>query len=121
MRDVKIWQHVDKKKQGPVIYSSLEGQAKKACSTLVVDELCGDERVTLLTNKLKDQDQFTFEAIKIVENFRRTTSISITDYLAEFEGPKDVIESIDVDIPDVHVAYKLLLINSNIIEEKQTK
>ena len=127
MRDVKIWQHVtnlDRKKQGPVLYRSLEGQAKKACSNLAIEELCGDEGVVLLTNKLKelfakDEDQLTFEAIKKFENFKRTTSMSVTDYLAEFERLKDGIEKYDVNMPDVYMAYKLLL-NSNIGEEKQT-
>ena len=127
MRDVKIWQHVtdlDKKKQGPVLYRSLEGQAKKACSNLAIEELCGDEGVNLLTNKLKelfakDEDQLTFEAIKKFENFRRTTSMTVKDYLAEFERLKDGIEKYDVNMPDVYMAYKLLL-NSNIGEEKQT-
>ena len=105
MRDVKIWQHVtdlDRKKQGPVLYRSLEGQAKKACSNLAIEELCGDEGVVLLTNKLKelfakDEDQLTFEAIKKFENFKRTTSMSVTDYLAEFERLKDGIEKYDVN------------------------
>ena len=64
IRDVKIWQHVtdlDKEKQGPVLWS-LEEQAKKAWSNLAIEELCGDEGVVLLTNKLKelfakDEDQ----------------------------------------------------------------
>ena len=53
-RDIQIWNavtEVDKKKQGPILYRSLEGQAKKACSSIKVEEICAEDGYIKIMDK----------------------------------------------------------------------
>ena len=57
LHEIEIGQCVtelEKKKQGPVIYLLLEGKAQKACKGLDTKSLNADDRIDVLTNKLKE-------------------------------------------------------------------
>ena len=57
LREIEIGQCVtelEKKKQGSVIYLLLEGKAQKACKGLDTKSLNADDRIDVLTNKLKE-------------------------------------------------------------------
>ena len=77
-RDVEIWQAVtelEKKKQGPALYRSLEGQAKKACSNIAVKGICDKDGFNLIMQKLenvfaKDAEQVAFEDCMKFETFK---------------------------------------------------
>ncbi len=126
-RDIEIWKaitSVEKKKQGPILYRSLEGQAKKACSGLKVEDICGDNGYQLIMDKLekvfaKDNEQKAFEDCRKFEIFKRPTEMSIVEYITEFERLYDKIQVHDMKYADGVLAYKLL-INANISEEKQS-
>ena len=126
-RDIEIWKaitSVDVTKQGPILYRSLEGQAKKACSNIPVGDICGDQGYTLLIKKLteifsKDNEQKAFEDCRTFEIFKRPPEMSIVEYITEFERLYDRLKVHDMNYADAVLAYKLL-INANISEEKQS-
>ena len=126
-RDIEIWKaitSVEKKKQGPILYRSLEGQAKKACSNIKVEDICGDNGYELIMDKLekvfaKDNEQKAFEDCRKFEIFKRPPEMTIVEYITEFERLYDKIQVHNMKYADGVLAYKLL-INANISEEKQS-
>ena len=55
--DIEIWQAVtefEETKQGPVLYRSLEGQVKKACSNIAVKDICDKDGFKLIIQKLEN-------------------------------------------------------------------
>ena len=124
-RDVTIWKaitSIEDAKQGPVLYRSLEGQAKKACCNIKVEEICSANGYKLIMDKLaevfeKDQEQELFNRCREFETYKRTNE-SIGQYVSEFERLHERINGDDMKYPDSVLAYKLL-INANISEEKQ--
>ena len=124
-RDVEIWKAItaiEEEKQGPFLYRSLDGQAKKACCNIKITEICSKDGYKLIMDKLtevfeKDQEQDLFEKCRQFETYKRTTE-SITEYVAEFERLHERITGEEMKYPDSVLAYKLL-INANISDEKQ--
>ena len=56
VHEVEVWQCVttlEKKKQGPALYLSLEGKARKGCFDLGVDVLNKDDGVDKLIEKIE--------------------------------------------------------------------
>ena len=125
-RDILIWKAIttiEDVKQGPVLYRSLDGQAKKACSNIKVEDICGAQGYKLIMDRLeevfaKDKEQELFNSCRAFETFQRTPEMSINEYISEFERLYGKLTSEDLKYPDSILAYKLL-INANITEEKQ--
>ena len=125
-RDILIWKEITSipaAKQGPVVYRSLEGQAKKVCSNIKVEEICGTQGYTLIMTKLeevfaKDKEQELFNVCREFETFKRKPDMGINEYITEFERLYGKLNSNNMTYPDSILAYKLL-INANISEEKQ--
>ncbi len=126
-RDIAIWKAVttvEKKTQGPILYRSLEGQAKKACSNIKIEDICSDRGYDLIIEKLtqvfaKDNEQKAFEDCRKFEIFQRSSDMNIVQYITEFERLYDKLQIHDMKYADAVLAYKLL-INANISEEKQS-
>ena len=124
-RDIEIWKvitTIEEEKQGPCLYRSLDGQAKKACCNIKIADICSAEGYQLIMDKLsevfeKDQEQDLFEKCRQFETYKRTSE-SISEYVAEFERLHDRITGEEMKYPDSVLAYKLL-INANISDEKQ--
>ena len=56
LHETEIWQcstDLEKDKQGPVIYLSLDEKIRKTCSDIKVKDLNSDDGVDILINKLK--------------------------------------------------------------------
>ena len=126
VHEVEVWQCVttlEKKKQGPALYLSLEGKARKGCFDLGVDVLNKDDGVDKLIEKLKslyakDKDQAAFLAYKNFETFIRPPTMSIQEYIHEFERLNNKLKAYKMDLPGGVLAYQLLK-NARISEEKQ--
>ena len=126
-REIKIWQCVtdlEKKKQAPAIYLSLEGQARQCCADIKVETLHSDSGVDELIKKLKTlydkgAEQAAFIAYEEFETFQRPPSMSILDYINEFERSNNKIKSKKIELPDAVLAYRLLK-SANVSEQKQT-
>ena len=55
-RDIQVWQaitNIKQAKHGPILYRALEKQAKKACSGIPIEEICGQDGVRLILDKLE--------------------------------------------------------------------
>ena len=124
-RDIEIWKAIttiEEAKQGPCLYRSLDGQAKKACCNIKVADICSAQGYKLIMDKLsevfeKDQEQDLFEKCRQFETYKRTSE-TISEYVAEFERLHERITGEEMKYPDSVLAYKLL-INANISDEKQ--
>ena len=123
----KIWQcltDLETKKQVPAIYLSLEGQAKQCCADIKVETLHSDSGIDELIKKLKTlydkyAEKAAFIAYEEFETFQRPPSMSILDYINEFERRNNKIKSKKIELPDAVLVYRLLK-SANVSEEKQT-
>ena len=127
LREVQIWQAVtdlEAKKQGPAIYLTLEGKARKCCSVISVAELSDDNGVKKLTDKLEalykaDETEIAFRRYEQFETFSRPETMNVVDYINEFERLYNRIEEEQFKLPDGVLAYRLLK-SANMSVEKQT-
>ena len=79
IHEIEMWQLVttiEKAKQGPLVYRSLQGKARKACQALSIEELGSEDGLAKLVAKLKelysaDKDQQMFTAYEKFETFKR--------------------------------------------------
>ena len=77
--ETEIWQclpDLDKDKQGPAVYLSLDKKIRKTCSDIKVKDLNSEDGVNILVNKLislfaKDINQATYLAYDKFKTFKR--------------------------------------------------
>ena len=80
LHETEIWQcltDLEKDKQDPAIYLSLDEKIRKTCSDIKVKDLNSDDGVDILINKLKslfakDSNQAAYLAYDKFENFKKT-------------------------------------------------
>ena len=126
LHETEIWQclaDLDKKKQGPEIYLSLDENIRKTCCDVKVKDLNSDDGVDILLCKLnslfaKDINQAAFIAYDKFEMFKRTANMNIVDFVNEFERLYNNIKKSDMELPTGVLAYRLLKI-VDISEDKQ--
>ena len=126
IHEIEIWQLVttiEKAKQGPLVYLSLQGKARKACQALSIEELGAEDGLAKLVAKLKelysaDKDQQMFTAYKKFETCKRSNEQSIVDYINEFDRLYNKLISFHMELPTCVLAYQLLK-NANLSEEKR--
>ena len=81
----------ERKTQSPAIFLSLSGQAHEAVLELELDKLNDDNGVKNLLEKLddklylKDDTHSAYEAYERFETFLRAPSMTVSDYIIEFE------------------------------------
>ena len=93
LHDTDIWQcltDLDKEKQGPAIYLSLDENIRKTCCNIKLKDLNIDDGVDILLCKLKslfakDINQVTFIAYDKSEMFKRPENMNIVEFINEFE------------------------------------
>ena len=77
--EIELWKCVtdfDKKKQGPMTYLSLEGEVRRLCSAIKIEELNAEDGMEKVISKLKefyekDAEQLAFDAYEKFEMFQR--------------------------------------------------
>ena len=113
LHETEIWQcftDLEKDKQGPAIYLSLDEKIRRTCSDIKVKDLNSDDSVDILINKLKslfakDSNQAAYLAF---ETFKRPVDIKIVDFINEFERLYNNIRQYEMELPTVVLAYRLL-------------
>ena len=93
LKELEIWQaftDVPLEKQGPAIFLTLEDKAREAVLELPVADIKGSDGVKNITTKLdtlykKDEAQLGYEAYDNFEKFQRSPSMSMKDFIIEFE------------------------------------
>ena len=126
-KEIQIWQALTilpPKKQGAAIYLSLEGKARQCCKSIPVEELTGDDGVTTLLNKLKelyakDNDQLAYQAYENFETFQRTSTMTTTDFINEWDRLYEKCKAKEMALPEGVLAYRLLK-SANLTTEQQT-
>ena len=126
LHETEIWQcltDLEKNKQGPAIYLSLDEKIRKTCSDIKVKDLNSDDGVNILINKLKslfakDSNQAAYLAYDKFETFKRPVDMNIVDFINEFERLYNNIKKYDMELPTGVLAYRLLK-SADISEDKQ--
>ena len=125
--ELSLWQDVTdvrKVNQASVVFMSLPDKMRQACGNLNKEQLRSDEGLTLLLDKLKglyaaDKDTAMFIHYEKFEKYNRKSSgISIIDYINEFERLYAKIKEYKMELPSAVLACKLL-INADLPDDKQ--
>ena len=121
---IKIWQiatDLPKEKQGAALLLSLEGEAQRAALRVKENELQSDDGIVKVIDELDKlfyQDKTTqkFKALEDLENLKKTKSLTMQQYLLEFETKLDKTTSLGIVWPDDIIAFRLLK-NANLPEQ----
>ena len=114
---------MDKDKQSPAIYLSLDEKIRKTCSDIKVKDLNSEDGVDILVNKLKflfanDINQAAYLAYDKFKTFKRPIDMSMVDIINEFERLYHNIKKYDIELPTGVLIYRLLK-SAEISEDKQ--
>ena len=116
-KEMKIWcsfTEIEKKRQGPAVFLTLKGKARETVLAEVeAEKLQTDDGLSniikALDNLYKRSDsESAFTAFENFIKFRRPSSMSIQDYIIEFNIKLGKIKSHDMELPDGVLAYYLL-------------
>ena len=126
LHETEIWQcftDLDKDKQGPTIYLSLDKKIRKTCSDIKVKDLNSENGVYILVNTLKslfvkDNNQAAYLAYDKFETFKRPIGMSMIDFINEFERLYNNIKKYEMELSAEVLAYRLLK-GTEISEDKQ--
>ena len=105
---------LEKKKQTPAIFLSLSGQAREAVLDLGLDKLNDDNGVKNLLEKLdklylKDDKHSAYEGYERFETLSRALSVTVSDYIIEFEHLCNKAKQHKMELPDGVLAYQFLI------------
>ena len=114
---------MDKDKQGPAVYLSLDEKIRKTCSDIKVKDLNSEIGVDILVNKwkplfAKDINQAVYLAYDKFGTFKRPIDMSMVDFIHEFERLNNNIKKYEMELPAGVLTYRLL-ISEEISEDKQ--
>ena len=126
LHETEIWQcftDLDKDKQGPTIYLSLDKKIRKTCSDIKVKDLNSENGVYILVNTLKSlfvkgNNQAAYLAYDKFETFKRPIGMSMIDFINEFERLYNNIKKYEMELSAEVLAYRWLK-GAEISEDKQ--
>ena len=108
LHETEIWQcftDLDKDKQGPTIYLSLDKKIRKTCSDIKVKDLNSENGVDIyLVNKLKslfakDINEAAYLAYDKFEIFKRPIDMSMVDFINELQRLYNNIKKYEMESP----------------------
>ena len=113
---IELWTDLTtlaKNKQGPALVLSLEGKAQEAALELDSASIAHDDGVRLIIDRLDkiyEKDKLTekYNAIEKFETYRRPKSMSIRDFLVEFDKRLYKTQSYKTTMSEDLKAYRLL-------------
>ena len=115
--DLTIWENsteIEKKRQGSIVFLSLKGKATETVRASVLPEdLSKEDGVKAITKALdklflKEASQDQFETFDSFINFRRPNSMSIKDFIIEWDLKYKKITNHKMNLPEGVQAYALL-------------
>ncbi|XP_061906336.1 uncharacterized protein LOC133659674 [Entelurus aequoreus] len=114
--EVNIWARVtelDKKKQALAVALGLEGRAKDIAMEIPADDLDKDTGMATLLAKLdgvfqQEEKDRAYEAYYQFDRLMKDSSVSMADYIIDFEQRYNRIKKYDMALPDAVLAFKLL-------------
>ena len=113
---IKIWKDftsLDKSKQALAIVLSLEDKAQQAALEIDQADLIKDDGVDSLITRLdkiykKDELSQKFSCLEDFESYKRPESLSIRDYVVEFEKRHFKVKSYKIIVSDDLLGFRLL-------------
>lgn len=114
--EVAIWTRVtdlEKKKQALAVALALSGRARETAMEIPVDDLNKDTGMDTLLTKLddlflKEEKDQVYEAYSSFDRIVRDSSVSMTDYIIDFEQRYSRMRKYKMELPDAVLAFKLL-------------
>ena len=114
--EVNIWSRVtelDKKKQALAVALGLEGRAKDIAMEIPADQLDSDDGMKTLLDKLdgvfqREEKDRAYEAYSQFDRLVKESSVSMADYIIDFEQRYNRIKKYNMELPDAVLAFKLL-------------
>ena len=124
--ETETWQglnDLEKDKQGPAIYLSLNEKIRKMCSDIKVKDLNSEDGMDILIKTLKSlfskvTNQAAYFAYNKFELFKRPVDLNIVDFINEFERLYNNMEQYEIELPKGVLASRLLK-SADIAEDKQ--
>lgn len=115
-KELEVWQLLKscaKNEEGPLVFRTLTGKAKSAIIDLTVEVLGSDEGLSKILERLdklylSDKDQRIFQALDTFEKYRRPPSVTMNDFILEFQKLHNVVSQYKCIYPDGVLAYRLL-------------
>ena len=127
--EVRVWRmgtSIGKKKQAPRVVQALTGKVKDHCTRLSEEVLTADdgfEQLMAVIEKfyVKDTHQQLFISLDRLENFKRSPTMAIEDYLREYDRLNEDVAEILTKNPyeDGVLAYKLMKQCNLSVEQQQ--
>lgn len=114
--EVNIWTRVtelDKKKQALAVALGLEGRARETAMEISAEDLDSDTGMTTLMAKLddvflKEEKDRAYEAYSYFDGITKDSSVSMADYIIDFEQRYNRMKRYNMTLPDAVLAFKLL-------------
>ena len=114
--EVEVWKLVTElkpEKQALAVSLSLKGNAKELAMEIKAEDLAKDTGMTTLLQQLdkvflRDDKDKAYEAYKNFDTFRKTDSMSMSDYIVEFDKRYSKSKKHDMVLPEAVLAFKLL-------------
>ena len=116
-KEIEIWELMkscEATLQGPFLFRVLTGKAKEAANELTKEQISANNGLQLIIDKIEgchlvDKNERIFTELERFEKFKRNSSMSMSNFLTEFERLHNKVKSYDCQYPDGVLAYKLLL------------
>ena len=126
-RELGIWKLLktcSAKEQGPIVFRTLSGRAKTAALELTDEELGGDTGLDLIIGKLdKLYEQETnlkiCSLLDKFESFRRSPTITMSNFILDFERLHNQLKTLGCTYPDGVLAYRLMKASGMSSEHEQ--
>lgn len=114
--EVEMWIRVtelSKKKQALAVALGLTGRAREAAMEIPVTDLNEDNGMTKLLEKLDglflvEEKDRTYEAYSNFDKLARDSTVSMADFIIEFEQRYARMKKYKMELPDAVLAFKLL-------------
>lgn len=114
--EVNMWTRVtelEKKKQALAVALGLGGRAKEIAMEISADELDNDNGMDKLLEKLDgvfqlEEKDWAYEAYTQFDRLTKDGSVSMADYIIDYEQRYNRIKKYNMTLPDAVLAFKLL-------------
>ena len=125
--EIDIWRlmtDVEKERQALALVLSLSGQARQRALEIEVADLNKADGVDTLLESLeelflKDKIDLAYETYSKFEQFKKTDSMSMTEYIVEYERLYTRCKRYDMTLPDAVLSFRLLDNSKLTLEQRQ--
>ena len=115
-RDLEIWQLLKvatAEEEGVIIYRTLTGRAKASCKDLTPAQIGSANGLKEIKKRLDkiylpELNQRVFVVLDTFEKFKRSGSMTMSNFITEFENLHNTVKTHNITYPDGVLAYRLM-------------